>query len=173
MFIRKSREDEITAVGAFYDDVVFWLDHHVNYPKWMYKIYPSEPFVREMTTARTQYLCIDGRRIAAAFVLNDDPRGDYQKGAWSRELSDGSYLVLHALAIAPEYQRRGLGSEIVRFCVDKAKTLGRRALRVDIVPDNWPAKKLYEKNGFVYVGDFDLGRGIENIPVFSLYELNW
>ena len=31
---------------------------------------------------------------------------------------------------------------------------------------------LLEKNGFVYVGDVDLGLGIGNIPAFSLYELN-
>ena len=32
---------------------------------------------------------------------------------------------------------------------------------------------LLRKNGFTYVGDFDLDRGYEHIPVFSLYELNW
>ena len=62
---------------------------------------------------------------------------------------------------------------MVRFCVDKAKSNGFQALRVDIVPENLPAKKLYEKNGFTWAGDADLERGIENIPVFSLYEKNW
>ena len=46
-------------------------------------------------------------------------------------------------------------------------------LRVDIVPTNHPAKKLYEKNGFTYAGDVDMGRGIEGIPEFSLFEFNW
>lgn len=36
-----------------------------------------------------------------------------------------------------------------------------------------PARKLYEKNGFTYAGDVDLERGIEDIPVFSLFKLNW
>ncbi len=173
MLIRKCREDEIISVGAFYDDVVLWLDNHVNYPKWLYKTYPSESFVRDMTATQAQYLCFDGPKLVAAFVLNDDPQGDYQKGAWSRALPDGAYMVLHALAIAPERQGEGLGSEIVRFCVERAKSLDYQAIRVDIVPGNWPAKKLYEKNGFDYVGDFDLGRGYEHIPVFSLFELNW
>jgi hypothetical protein len=43
---------------------------------------------------------------------------------------------------------------------------------VDIVPDNLPARKLYEKEGFTYAGDVDLERGIEEIPLFSLFELD-
>ena len=43
---------------------------------------------------------------------------------------------------------------------------------VNAVPENTPAIKLYKKHGFVYVGDEDLDRGIEEIPVFSLLEYN-
>ncbi len=82
-------------------------------------------------------------------------------------------MVLHALAIAPKLQGKGLGAAVVRFCTEKAKADGYKALRLDIVPGNLPAQKLYEKNGFQYAGDADLDRGIEHIPVFSLYELNW
>lgn len=173
MQIRKCREADVAPAGAFYDSVVLWLDNHINYPKWMYKIYPSEISVREMTAAGNQYLCVDGEKIIGAFALNADPQGNYQKGDWSRKLPDGAYMVLHALAIAPELQGHGLGEEVVRFCTEKAKTDGYKALRLDIVPGNLPAKRLYEKNGFRYVGDVDLERGLAHIPIFSLYELDW
>ena len=80
MQIRKCRKAEIAPVGEFYDDVVLWLDHHINYPKWMYKIYPSESWAREMTEAGEQYICLDGKRIVGAFVLNADSQGNYRKG---------------------------------------------------------------------------------------------
>ena len=51
--------------------------------------------------------------------------------------------------------------------------MGYKAFRLDIVPGNAPAQKLYEKSGFKYAGDAGLDRGIAHIPVFSLYELNW
>ncbi len=172
MRIQKCQEADIVAAGAFYDDVVFWLDHHINYPKWMYKNYPSEDWVRQMTAAGEQYLCTEGEQLIGAFVLNDDPQGNYKKGNWSIELPEGSYMVLHALAIAPELQGRGLGAEVVRFCVEKARADGYKALRLDIVPGNLPARKLYERNGFRYVGDADLDRGLAHIPIFSLYELD-
>ncbi|MBP5738044.1 MAG: hypothetical protein J6X38_03055, partial [Abditibacteriota bacterium] len=60
MKIRKCTEADVTAVGAFYDKVVLWLDAHVNYPKWIYKEYPSEISVRDMTSRGEQYMCTEG-----------------------------------------------------------------------------------------------------------------
>ena len=172
MQIRKCREADVAPAGAFYDSVVLWLDHHINYPKWMYKIYPSEISVREMTAAGEQYLCMDGEKIIGAFALNAEPQGNYQKARWSRVLPKGSYMVLHALAIDPQSQRQGLGTEMIRFCADKARAEGYQTIRIDVVPTNTPARRLFEKNGFVYVGDVDLELPLGDIPAFSMYELN-
>lgn len=171
MRIEKCRAEDVERIGAFYDRVVFWLDRHINYPQWMYKVYPSEAAVRDNTKTGRQYVCMDGQEVVGAFVLNDDPQGNYQKGNWTQDLPDGEYLILHALAVAPERQGQGIGSKVVRFCAEQTKSEGYKALRVDIVPGNDPAKTLYEKNGFRYAGTFDLERGIEHIPEFCLYEL--
>ena len=172
MEIRLCQEADIDCVGEFYDRVVLWLEAHINYPKWEYKVYPSKDFVIEKTKDKTLYVCFDKEQIVGAFVLNNDPQGDYQKGDWSIQLDDGEYLVIHSLAIAPEVQGQGFGKQVIDYCIYEAKRLGYPAIRLDVVPDNIPAKKLYEKNGFTYFGDYDLGRGIEEIPEFSLYELN-
>ena len=170
--IRKCHESDIAETGRLYDRVVLWLNEHINYPRWIYQVYPSENYVRTMTEAGTQYICVKGDSIIGAFALNDDPQGNYQKGKWSRELTDGSYMVIHALAIDHEMQGKGLGSEVIRFCVERAKSEGYKAVRVDIVPTNEPSRELFEKNGFCYIGDVDLERDVEGIPLFSMYELN-
>ena len=172
LLIRKCLNKDITAAGKFYDRVVEYLDAHINYPKWQYKIYPNEDYVRQMTEEGVQYLCEEDGKIIGAFVLNTDPQGDYDKASWGADLPLGSYLVIHALAVDPALHGRGTGSEVVRFCIDKARKDGYSAVRLDLVPTNTPASKLYEKNGFTYVGTTDLGRGVEAIPEFSLYELN-
>ncbi len=164
---------DITAAGEFYDGIVKWLDDHINYPRWIYRVYPSEESVRAMTKNGSQYICLSDEKIIGAFALNTRPQGCYWKGHWKQELPEGSYMVLHALAIAPDFQGHGVGSEIIRFCINEAKSQGYGAIRVDIVPDNYPAKALFEKNGFTWAGDADLELGIGNIPEFSLYELNW
>ena len=171
--IRKCGEGEILRVAAFYDRVVRHLETRVNYPRWIPHVYPAETSVRAMTESGAQYVCADGETIAAAFALNADPQGAYEAGAWRRDLPEGSYLVLHALAIDPDRQREGIGSKIIRFAADRAKSEGYRALRADVVPDNFPARRLLEKNGFACAGDADLKRNVAGIPLFSLYELNW
>lgn len=174
MLIRKCTEADIIKVGAFYDKVVEHLDRTINYPKWTYKIYPSESSVREKVQADCQFLCEEEQgEIVGAFVLNDDPDGAYENAVWSQELPQGAYMVCHTLATASDRQGKGIGKRMVEFCVEYAKKQGFRSLRLDVVPENLPARKLYEACGFHYVGDVDLERGIEEIPQFSMYELNF
>lgn len=173
MEIKRCSEEDIIPVGKFYDRVVEYLDENINYPKWVYKAYPSESSVREMTIAGSQFACIDNGVIIGAFVLNDDPQGKYENATWSRQLSRGDYMVCHTLATDPTMYGKGIGRQLVSFCVDYAKEHGFQAIRLDVVPDNIPARKLYEKCGFRCVGDVDLERGIAEIPLFSMYELNF
>ena len=173
MKIRKCKTEDIAATGAFYDRVVEYLDGHINYPKWKYKEYPSEQYASYMTNAGFQYICTEGEKIIGAFVLNTDPEGEYQKGRWSKDLIEGEYMVIHALAVDPERSGTGLGKELVRFCIDTAKQSGYKAIRLDIVPTNTPAQHLYESFGFRYAGEADVRPDIEDIPTFCLYELNF
>lgn len=170
--IRKCKEEDIVRVGQFYDEVICWLNDHINYPRWIYKVYPSESSVRTMVKAGSQYIYQQGGSILGAFALSTETQGNYRKGSWSRNLEEGTYLVLHALAVDPKNPGQGIGTKIIKFCADKAKTENYKAIRVDIVPTNYPARRLFEKNGFAYVGDADLELTIGDIPEFSLYELN-
>lgn len=56
--------------------------------------------MREATLAGDQYICMDEGGIVGVFVLNDDPKGNYQAGSWKRMPPDGDYVVLHTLAVA-------------------------------------------------------------------------
>ncbi|MCH5159706.1 MAG: N-acetyltransferase [Clostridiales bacterium] len=171
--IRKCEVAEAQAVGEFYDRVVADLCANINYPKWTYKVYPSVDFVREMTLEGSQYICLNAGVIVGAFVFNGDPQGEYENATWGRKLQRGEYGVCHAVAIATALQGKGLGKQIVEYCIELAKKLEYKAIRLDVVPSNLPARKLYEKCGFRYVGDADLERGYEDIPLFSLLELNF
>lgn len=174
MIIRKCTVAEAAAVGEFYDATVKFMDDNgVNHPKWLYKIFPSTGYALDAARADTLFICADGDKILAAFVLSENPEGDYSKGTWSQNLLRGEYLVLHAFAVAPQFQRRGLGKKILEFCVNYAAEKNYRALRLDIVPENFPAKKLYETCGFQFVGAADLGRTFSGIPKFCMYERNF
>lgn len=79
--------------------------------------------------------------------------------------------LCHTLATNPDVQGKGIGKQMVEFCIRYAKENGYKAIRLDVVPENIPSRRLYEKCGFHYIGDVDLEREIEEIPIFSMYEL--
>ena len=62
---------------------------------------------------------------------------------------------------------------MVKYCIDYAREHGFKAIRLDVVPENIPARRLYERLGFTFAGEKDLKRDIEDIPTFALYELNF
>ncbi len=108
-----------------------------------------------------------------AFVLNDNPQGNYDCGDWENNLKNGEYLVIHTLATNPNLHNQGIGKFMVNYCIDYAKAYGYKAIRLDVVPENVPARRLYESLYFKFAGEKDLHRGIKEIPVFALYEMNF
>ncbi|MBQ3378630.1 MAG: GNAT family N-acetyltransferase [Clostridia bacterium] len=162
---------ELAAVSDLYEKTLSHLEATVNYPKWT-KEYPSIKSVGEAISRGEQYACTKNGEVLGAVVLNDDPRGDYGAGDWSRELKEGEYLVIHTLAVSPQASRRGIGAYMVDCAVIEARNAGYKAIRIDVVPDNTPAIALYMKKGFKFAGVKDLKRNIKEIPLFALYELN-
>ena len=88
------------------------------------------------------------------------------------ELKEGEYLIIHTLAVHYSFYGKGYATEMVNFAKNLAKELGYKAVRVDVVPDNYPARRLYESLGFSYAGNKDLSRNFEHIPTFCLYEFD-
>ena len=85
----------------------------------------------------------------------------------------GEYMIIHMLAVAHEHYGEGIAGAMTNYCLEYAKQCGYQGVRLDVVPGNLPAKKLYETCGFRYVGDCDLEKGVETIPLFSLFEFNF
>ena len=172
MQLVKCKTKDLDDVADLYLKVVAHLKANVNYPKWS-DDYPSRQSVAQCIESGEQYACVQDGALVGAVVLNENPAGAYQKGEWRKNLAEGEYLVLHTLAVLPALTGKGLGGLIVDECVKLAKNLGYKAIRLDVVPDNYPAIKLYEGKGFTFAGEKDLQRGIPYIPSFCLYELNF
>lgn len=121
MKIKKCPVEEAAAVGAFYDSTIKFMDDNgCNYPKWIYKIFPTTNYAVDSAKENNLFVCVDGEKILTART-------------WKKIY---------------------------------------RALRLDIVPSNFPAKKLYEACGFKFVGAADLGRTFSGVEQFCLYERN-
>ena len=164
-------DSRLQGATEFYHKVVEYLQTHINYPSWSSE-HPSDESIKEAVRRKEQYICVEDGEIVGALLLSEDPDGDYEAGSWSRELKEGEYLSVHVLAVSPDCYQRGVGSFMVGECISIAALKGYKALRLDIVPTNTPAERLYKKKGFVYAGTADLNRPTAPIPLFDLYELD-
>lgn len=52
-----------------------------------------------------------------------------------------------AFTVIDEYQRRGIGAALVRHLVDIARAAGLTELTAEVLPDNAPMLKLFERTG--------------------------
>ena len=88
--------------------------------------------VEQVSSARTQIIELDGQPIGVQLV--DRP---------------GTHIQLVQLYVAKEFQRRGIGTELLNRLFVEAKESNLR-IRLRVLAVN-PAKRLYERLGFVVV----------------------
>ena len=160
------------AVASMYERCVKKLEETINFPKWS-KDHPSLEYIREAIGRGGQFAAVEGGKVLGAVVLSEDPEGNYGLGDWKNDLAEGEFLVIHTLAVDPAFERRGVGGFLVDGSVAFAKENGYKAVRLDIVPENVPAKNLYLSKGFSSAGKRSGVREIEYIPLFELFELNF
>jgi GNAT superfamily N-acetyltransferase len=107
------------------------------------------PDMSEITDAGDHWESKDDREYATAMVnafLKD--RNEAVKAG------QGNLVSLDILAIDPAYQRRGVGSALVKWGTDKADEMGVDA----VVESSVFGKGLYQKNGFVFIKDVEIPR---------------
>lgn len=56
------------------------------------------------------------------------------------------------LAVAPQYRRRSVASNLITTLVEKLTESGAHCLTLEVRASNFPAIELYRKHGFVAVG---------------------
>lgn len=120
--------------------------------------YPARADVEADVRAGRACVAESGGRVVAygAVALGGEPAYDGLEGQWGTE---GSYVVVHRLCVAPWARRSGWA---LRF-LHEAEAFGRRAgamaLRIDTNFDNAPMLALLRRAGYAFRGKVRYGRG--------------
>ena len=77
---------------------------------------------------------------------------DYHAIEWSQQVLDNEAAVIHILAVSPDAQSKGIGSEMIREAIRLAQTNDMKAIRLDALASNTPAHKIYKALGIEYRG---------------------
>ena len=168
--IELGQEKDIEVLENLYNDLNDALAEGINYPKWRKGIYPSRQNAVDGIKNKTLYVAKQEDKIVGTIILNHEPEEAYEQVKWQKVCSDQEIYVIHTFAVHPNYAQCGIGRLLMDFAYQKAVKSKMKALRLDVYEGNAPARKLYEKCGFIYIDTVDLGLGAYDLDWFRLYE---
>ena len=129
---RASDEDELAAI-----DAATWTADVTPAP-----YDPGRQFFDERTRREDVLVATVDGRVAG-----------YVKLGRANELAASEHVrMVGGLAVGPEFQRRGLGRELVDAAIAEARARGARRLTLRVLGANDGARRLYESAGFVVEG---------------------
>jgi ribosomal protein S18 acetylase RimI-like enzyme len=74
----------------------------------------------------------------------------------SREIDNDRFLI-DGICVAKAHRGKGVGSLLLAALYDEAAERGYSSIRLDVIKDNWRARALYERQGFLPTRTEELG----------------
>lgn len=170
MLIRKVERTEFDKLWHLYDDMIVEMPKFGTAVGWIMEVYPTTPMLKEQIELGNVYAAVDGDTFAGAMIVNTDYNEGYEKVTWPVEAKPGEFASLHLLGVMPQYHHQGIATALTNKAIEVSKEHGLKAVRLDVIEGNNPARKLYEKCGFKHVQDLELYYDDCGLVLFYLYE---
>lgn len=168
--IEKANIDDLDEIENLYISVCCQLQKGINYSGWMKGEYPTRNVAEEGIKKDSLFVLRVNHKIVGTMILNNEYESEYLQGKWSVDVLDNEILIIHTLAVHPDFKNRGVASRMLEYAIDYGKKLDYKTIRIDVCIKNIPAISLYQKYGFKNVGKVDFDRGRDEVLWFYLYE---
>ena len=172
MVLQRASLEDYDSIIAFYDDVIERTPEIEKHARWQHGKHPTADGIKSYVNEGCMYLYKEQDTIVGAMALTMYQGADYPAIGWSRQVQDDEVSVIHILAVSPDKQGTGIGSEMVREAINLAKAKGMKSIRLDALATNTPAHKIYERLGFVYKGKQHLYAENTGWTDFFFFELS-
>ncbi len=170
--IRPARPEEYSAVRAFYHRLIDLMRDAAYKPGWEKGVYPADSQLRQAIDGQQLYVGELEGETACAMIMDRQCNEGYSGAPWLVEAHPEQVSVIHALGVLPTLQGRSLGREMVGFAFERARALGSRVIRLDVLSGNLPAEKLYLGLGFYRVSTARMFYPDTGWTEFDLYEFD-
>lgn len=128
--------------------------------------YPTIETVKKDIKDKTLYGYYENGSCLGAVCISTFQDEEYKEIDWKG--SDENVIVIHRLAVNPDYQAKGIARLLMDFAEDYAKKENYSAIRLDSYSQNKRALKFYKNRGYQKRGEcFFAGRD----KPFYCYEL--
>ena len=168
--IRQAVPEDLTAIVELYDGVIDLFQAQTGNTGWRRGVYPTETDFQKAIETGTLYLGELEGRLAAGMILTQGTDKTYGEPPWRVDAPDEETAVIHTLGVSPAFSGRGLALQMIEGAVTLAREKGWRALRLDVLEDNVPAQRLYQRAGFVYIETKQIWYKSTGLANFLLYE---
>lgn len=145
----------IGAISALISNCAQNLEHQGIY-QWD-SIYPNDELIAQDITKQALYFLAQAEQIIAIMTIDSDQPLEYSSVTWA--YSDSPIMVIHRMAVHPNFQGKGIGKGLVRHAEDIARLAKYRAIRLDAFIPNLRAVKLYTALGFRNAGKVTFRKG--------------
>lgn len=99
----------------------------------------------------------DGEVAAyAAIIPGEDPSYLEIDGQW---ICSGPYCAIHRVVVSDTLKGKGVAKQLLGQCMQEAKKLGARSVRIDTHAHNQIMQKVILHSGFIYCGEITLFYG--------------
>ena len=115
--------------------------------------YPTMEEIKFDLDRDSLFIMRDQGKVVAAISIDDDPVVN-ELEYWTKELQPGGELS--RLAVAPEYQGKGVAKDMINHGLKQLKARGFKSLHFLVNSQNLKARKCYAAYDFNKVGECEL-----------------
>lgn len=170
LHIRQGVREDLPAVAELYDGVIDSFQVQTGTMAWKKGLYPTEADFQRAVQTGSLYLGELEGELAAGMIVTQGTDKSYGDAPWRVEAEDRETAVIHTLGVSPGFAGRGLALQMIQGAAALAKEKGWKALRLDVLEQNAPAQRLYERAGFVYIETKQIWYESTGLANFLLYE---
>ena len=132
--------------------------------------YPNEEAILNDMAFKESFVLEEDGQVVGTFMASFRPEPTYEKiynGQW---LTDGSYAVIHRVAMDNRVKGRGFACQVIQFMVNQclAQNPPVHSLRGDTHQDNKSMQRLFGKNGYQHCGTIYLVDGAKRLAFEKL-----
>ena len=175
--VRHTQEADLPAVVLLYSavcdamrdtpyDVSWDMSYHPTEARLLSAIHAGEMLVAERDGNEGG----DERFLGAAIVNGVQEKG-YEAADWTVSADPDRVAVVHLLATAPWARHVGAGRALIDASAKYARQVGCMSMRLDVWPNNEPARAMYERCGMLDKGIHTLDYDSRGVALACLMEL--
>ncbi len=150
--IRKAVTGDIDRVEEIYNAIHSGIEEGRIPLHWARNAYPTRQTAVRALECGELFVEIEDGTVTASAIINRKQGKEYGGGNWRYDAQPQEIMVMHTLAVDPQFSGRGCGTRMMDFYEQYGKDSGCKCLRLNTQTQNTPARRFYGKLGYEEAG---------------------